>query len=75
MEELYHDYLNNGFALVKLMWESYANSIGRRIRVRTLNQQIEGIAKGITDDGILLLEDDEGNIHPIYSADIEIPGT
>lgn len=74
METLYEEYLSNGFGLIKLLWEGYANSIGRRIRVRTMNTQLEGIATGITDEGVLLLEDDEGKVHSIYSADIEIPG-
>ncbi|EIT86616.1 bifunctional protein BirA [Fictibacillus macauensis ZFHKF-1] len=75
METLYHEYLQNGFGLIKLLWEGYAESIGKRIRVRTLHEQKEGIAKGITEEGVLLLEDDLGEIHHIYSADIEIPGT
>ncbi|MGG1573851.1 biotin--[acetyl-CoA-carboxylase] ligase [Fictibacillus sp. NRS-1165] len=74
MELLYQEYLRNGFGLIKLLWEGYAHSIGRRIRVRSASQQLEGVAKGITDEGILLLEDDDGKVHSIYSADIEIPG-
>jgi BirA family biotin operon repressor/biotin-[acetyl-CoA-carboxylase] ligase len=32
---------------------------------------IKGRALGITDDGVLLLEDEFETIHKIYSADIE----
>lgn len=72
MEELYIDYLENGFRIVKLLWESYAVSIGKNITARMLTGTIEGKALGITDDGVLLLEDSEGVIHQIYSADIEM---
>ncbi|WP_347549875.1 biotin--[acetyl-CoA-carboxylase] ligase [Pseudalkalibacillus hwajinpoensis] len=71
-ETLYEEYLTNGFRMIKLLWESYAVSLGRKIKARTLNGVIEGLAKGITDEGVLLLEDVQGRIHHIYSADIEI---
>ncbi|TYR79931.1 biotin--[acetyl-CoA-carboxylase] ligase [Priestia megaterium] len=72
LEALYEEYLTNGFRLIKLLWEAHAVSIGKRIVARTLKANIEGIAKGITEDGTLLLEDDEGVIHSIHSADIEL---
>lgn len=72
MEDLYIDYLENGFQVVKLLWESHAVSIGKQIKARTINETITGKALGITDDGVLLLEDENGTIHHIYSADIEI---
>lgn len=71
-EILYHEYLKNGFEVIKLRWESYAVSLGKFITARTLTGEITGYAKGITDQGVLLLEDQEGKIHEIYSADIEI---
>ncbi|MFP3471476.1 hypothetical protein R0J90_15655, partial [Micrococcus sp. SIMBA_144] len=71
-ETLYEAYLTNGFRLIKLLWESYAVSLGRKIKARTLNGVIEGLAKGITEEGVLLLEDESGKMHYICSADIEI---
>lgn len=72
MEQLYFLYLEKGFTPIKLLWEGYAISIGKRIVARTLTGNIEGIAKGITEDGVLIIEDDTGEIHQIYSADIEL---
>jgi BirA family transcriptional regulator, biotin operon repressor / biotin---[acetyl-CoA-carboxylase] ligase len=72
LEKLYLLYLEKGFYPIKLLWEGYAISIGKTIRARTLTNVVEGIALGITDDGVLKLKDIEGNIHLIYSADIEI---
>ncbi|WP_102345800.1 biotin--[acetyl-CoA-carboxylase] ligase [Bacillus sp. Marseille-P3661] len=72
LENLYIDYLENGFHVVKLLWESHAISIGKQITARTLSKTLHGKALGITDDGVLLLEDNNGMIHHIYSADIEI---
>jgi BirA family biotin operon repressor/biotin-[acetyl-CoA-carboxylase] ligase len=72
IEKLYCLYLDEGFFPIKLLWESYAISIGKQIRARTLTTTIEGKALGITDEGVLQLEDQYGKIHSIYSADIEL---
>ncbi|MFT4413067.1 biotin--[acetyl-CoA-carboxylase] ligase [Fredinandcohnia humi] len=73
IEKLYKEYMQHGFKIVKLLWESYSTSIGKHIVARTLTGSIEGKAIGITDEGVLLIEDLTGKIHQIYSADIEIP--
>ncbi|HYK71952.1 MAG TPA: biotin--[acetyl-CoA-carboxylase] ligase [Pseudoneobacillus sp.] len=72
LERLYLLYLEKGFYPIKLLWEGYAISIGKDIRARTLTNVIEGKALGITDDGVLRIEDKTGKIHLVYSADIEI---
>jgi BirA family transcriptional regulator, biotin operon repressor / biotin---[acetyl-CoA-carboxylase] ligase len=71
LENLYEQFLKHGFGVIKLLWESYAVSIGKQIRARTLTGTIEGKALGITEDGVLMIEDIEGHIHYIHSADIE----
>lgn len=71
-EKLYEEYLKHGFKPIKLLWESYNVSIGKYISAKTLSEEIKGYAKGITDEGVLLVEDDFGNVHEIYSADIDI---
>lgn len=71
-EILYKEYLEYGFKPIKLRWESYAVSLGTYITARTLNGEIYGFANGITDEGVLLIEDKDGNTHQVYSADIEI---
>jgi BirA family biotin operon repressor/biotin-[acetyl-CoA-carboxylase] ligase len=47
-------------------------SIGKTLKARTLTSVIEGRALGITDDGVLKIEDKDGVIHHVYSADIEL---
>ncbi|WP_050615401.1 biotin--[acetyl-CoA-carboxylase] ligase [Bacillus testis] len=71
-ENLYHIYQSKGFKVIKALWESYAVSIGKVITATTMNDKIIGIAMGITDEGVLLIKDDKGRVHSIYSADIEI---
>lgn len=71
-EKFYLLYLDEGFSPIKLLWESYAVSIGKVLRARTLTTVIEGKALGITDDGVLQIQDVNGKIHHVYSADIEL---
>ncbi|MBO1000065.1 biotin--[acetyl-CoA-carboxylase] ligase [Bacillus sp. SD075] len=72
LENLYELYLEHGFMPIKDLWESYAISLGQVIKASTVNDTIVGKALGITDSGVLLLEDGKGTVHSIYSADIEI---
>lgn len=71
-EALYNQYLEEGFLPIKKQWESYAISLGQEITATTINSTIIGKAIGITNDGVLLLEDHSGKVHSIYSADIHI---
>ncbi|QPC48390.1 biotin--[acetyl-CoA-carboxylase] ligase [Mangrovibacillus cuniculi] len=72
VEKLLDIYEKHGFAPIKLLWESYVQSIGQEIQARTLQGTYQGIMRGITDKGVLELELSNGRIVPIYSADIEI---
>jgi BirA family transcriptional regulator, biotin operon repressor / biotin---[acetyl-CoA-carboxylase] ligase len=71
-EKMYLLYLDKGFLPIKLLWESYATSIGKQLIARTLTGTIEGKALGITEDGVLRIQDRDGMIHEVYSADIEL---
>ncbi|WKA53343.1 biotin--[acetyl-CoA-carboxylase] ligase [Planococcus shixiaomingii] len=72
IEQFTNIYIEQGFAIIKLMWESYSSTIGQPIRARMAKETLEGIAEGITDDGILQLRTADGKLHGIYSADIEM---
>lgn len=71
-EKFYEIFLEKGFKPIKILWESYAISLGKQIKATTLTEEIVGNAIGITDEGQLLIEDHLGNVHTIYSADISI---
>jgi BirA family transcriptional regulator, biotin operon repressor / biotin---[acetyl-CoA-carboxylase] ligase len=72
LEKIYGEYLKHGFTFIKLLWESYSVSIGKEIVARTLHGVIKGYAKGITDEGVLMIEQDNGEIKYIHSADIDL---
>ncbi|OZM57296.1 biotin--[acetyl-CoA-carboxylase] ligase [Lottiidibacillus patelloidae] len=72
LEEMYEKYLEHGFTFIKLLWESYSVSIGKQIIARTISGEIRGYARGITDEGVLMIEESDGKIQYIHSADIEL---
>lgn len=72
LEQYTEIYINEGFGVLKLMWESYSTTIGKKVRARMAKETLEGIAESITDEGILQLRTADGKLHGIYSADIEM---
>ncbi|MCO7176170.1 biotin--[acetyl-CoA-carboxylase] ligase [Sporolactobacillus kofuensis] len=71
-EKLYEQYLERGFSAIRPLWERRAINLGKQIKVRQPGGRIlEGVARGINDDGVLLLEKGDGSITRVYSADIE----
>ncbi|MBU9723919.1 MULTISPECIES: biotin--[acetyl-CoA-carboxylase] ligase [Bacillaceae] len=70
---LYEAYLAKGFSFIKPLWEVNAISIGKKIVATTAQGRLTGIAEGINDEGVLILRDDNGKVHHIYSGDITIP--
>lgn len=71
LEQYTELYVTHGFGPIKLLWEGYSNTAGKRIRAVMFNETIEGTALGISDEGVLELRLDDGTIRGIFSADIE----
>lgn len=72
LEKFSNQYVREGFENIKALWEEYSCTIGNRIKATTLREVYVGKAIGITKDGILKLQLDDGTIKEIYSADIEV---
>lgn len=71
--EVYTDmYIEEGFSPLKQLWEGHSATIGKAVRARMSRETLEGIAEGITEDGVLQLRTADGKLHGIYSADIEL---
>lgn len=65
---IYADYLQNGFALTKSLWESYSVSLQQKITVPTRKGSITGVAIGLDPFGGLLLKLQDGSIETVHSA-------
>jgi BirA family biotin operon repressor/biotin-[acetyl-CoA-carboxylase] ligase len=71
LESLYTDYLEAGFPMVALLWESMSVTLGRQVARNTPQGRMEGLATGLDAGGGLLLKDSAGNIHSVCSGEIE----
>lgn len=69
-EETYEQFLLEGFQPIKSEWEAYSYTIGRLVTIQTISQKLEGRAIGLNEEGVLLVEDEAGLVHKVYSADV-----
>ena len=49
-------------------------TLGQRVQVISLTGTFTGVAKGITDSGSLLVEDEEGAMREVLAADVSVRG-
>lgn len=69
-EQAYDSYLLNGFSDVKSRWESFGYKIDQLITYQSGNLEKQGIIRGISPDGALVIENDQHQIENLYSAEI-----
>ncbi|GAA0599974.1 bifunctional biotin--[acetyl-CoA-carboxylase] synthetase/biotin operon repressor [Virgibacillus siamensis] len=67
----YETYMTDGFPPVKQKWEHYGYKIGERLFIKTLRKEWYATFIGIGEDGALLIQNDDGGVEKIYSAEIE----
>jgi len=70
LESLYHLYNRDGFAPIAVLWEASAFAIGQEVTVKTSQNTLAGIARGLGHNGELLLEQTDGTIIPVYSGEV-----
>jgi BirA family biotin operon repressor/biotin-[acetyl-CoA-carboxylase] ligase len=51
-------------------WAERLDTLGHRVRVSLVNGALEGVALGITPEGGLLVRDDAGAVHTVWSGDV-----
>jgi len=49
-------------------------TIGQKVQVIGLDGTYTGAARGITESGILLVEDEAGRMHEVLAADVSVRG-
>ncbi|NDI34387.1 biotin--[acetyl-CoA-carboxylase] ligase [Chengkuizengella sediminis] len=72
MEELYLLYLSEGFAPIRILWEALSICLHCPIQVQTHQGLVKGKAHGMDEMGALMITDDEGKEHKIYSGDVSL---
>lgn len=70
-EYWYQLFLKEGFQSIKTVWEANALPTGQVVSMNTGKSIIKGKTSGITDDGVMQLIDDHGEVHELYSANLD----
>ncbi len=70
-EALYHRWQKGGLAALREELNTLDAKVGKPIKVRLSDVPTEGIARGIRDDGALLLEHPDGNVEALFCGEIE----
>jgi BirA family biotin operon repressor/biotin-[acetyl-CoA-carboxylase] ligase len=73
-ENYYELFQRADFEPILNRWRQFSQIAGRRISVETIGGMTIGRALDIDRDGFLMVEDNVGQIHRIYSGDITLNG-
>lgn len=70
--ELYAQWQSKGPQIILEEWRRYCDMNGKRVRIQTVTELIEGICEGIGLDGQLHVRCDDGKAVQITAGDVEI---
>lgn len=74
LEEQYETFKKQGFDPVMNRWKQLTEIIGKRISVDVIDTRYTGLVHDISEDGFLILEDQEGRLRRIISGDVSLIG-
>ena len=71
--ETYYDiFKKDGFTPIANRWKTFTNIIGKRVTVDMTIKMITGEAVDVDNTGVLIIRDEKGEMHRIYSGDVLI---
>ncbi len=69
--ETYYDiFKKGGFAEVRNKWKELTDIIGRKVMVEKVGKTYSGKVVDVDNDGVLILKDETGRSHRIFSGDL-----
>jgi BirA family biotin operon repressor/biotin-[acetyl-CoA-carboxylase] ligase len=72
-EQLYAAYRQSGFAPIRTLWEALSVTLHKRAKLITPGGTIEGTPIGLDERGALLVEQSDGSVVPVFSAEMGVP--
>lgn len=72
LENCFQELIDQGFGALRNEWREYCINIGREVTVTGLNEVIEGRAVDIDQDGLLIVQDQEGRIQKVVAGDVTL---
>ena len=71
-EELYHNYLQNGFAPILQAWRELNSTLGQEVVVKSPEGSFVGRAEDVNADGCLLVRKASGELETVIVGDVSI---
>ena len=71
-EELYEEFNKGNFKYIVSEWRRLSSTTGNRVKVYKNGRVLFADAVGITNEGILIVEKDDGKLEKITSGEVEI---
>jgi len=71
-ESSYDLFQAEGFAPILARWKARSGLPGRRVVIRVPGRDLAGVAVDVDENGFLLLRDDQGRDHRIFSGDVTV---
>ncbi len=72
LEELYEIVLKQGFKPILALWRNYSTTLGKMVKVIAPDTTYVGKALDINEDGILLVQKEDGTIAEVLAGDVSI---
>lgn len=69
-EYWYNSLIEEGFAPVLARWKELTDVVGKRLKVQVRGEALEGEVVDVSTDGMLIMKDDDGKEHQLFSGDI-----
>jgi BirA family transcriptional regulator, biotin operon repressor / biotin---[acetyl-CoA-carboxylase] ligase len=70
LDRCYGELEQSGFDALRPRWDAHFGLLDQRVRIESLQEVFLGWARGVAQDGALLVEDDFGAMHTVYAGDV-----
>lgn len=72
LESVYDEFFHNGFGLLRQEWEERSPMLGREVHVSTVNGDLDGAVLGLSEEGFLRLQLENGKVAHVISGDVQM---
>ena len=72
LESVYDEFFHNGFGLLRQEWEERSPMLGKEVHVSTVNGDLDGVVLGLSEEGFLRLQLENGKVAHVISGDVQM---
>lgn len=72
LDDRYRRFLSGGAAATVRAWKAEVDFLGRRVAVRSGQEEVVGLAEDLDDEGALRVRDEAGILHRLWAGDVAL---